>query len=89
MIKEILKKLTKVRTALPNLWAFFIKNIMEAFKDCSTHENNVDLLILEKLEEVDLISITTNNEEDFNIIWLNKKEALKLAYSIISMVSEL
>lgn len=62
---------------------------METFKDCSTHDNNVDLLILEKLEEVDLISITTNNEEDFNIIWLNKEDALKLAYSIISIASEL
>jgi len=62
---------------------------METFKDCSTHENNIDLLILEKLEEVDLISITTNNDVDFNIIWLNKDEALKLAHSIISMANEL
>jgi len=63
---------------------------MESFKDCSTHKKNVDLLILEKIyEDKELISITTNNDENFNIIWLNKEDALKLAYSIISIADKI
>ena len=64
--------------------------IMETFQDCSTHNNNVDLLILEKIDEggIDLISITTNNDADFNIIWLTKEDALRLAHSISSIANE-
>jgi hypothetical protein len=59
---------------------------MESFKDCSTHKENVDLLILEKIQEDGpLISITTNNDENFNIIWLNIEDALKLAKEIIKI----
>lgn len=61
---------------------------MEEFNDCSTHENNTDLLILETIEE-NCLSITTNNDDVFNIIWLNKEESLKLAKSLIKLANKL
>lgn len=62
---------------------------MKEFKDCSTHKDNVDLLIIEPSDEISGFEITTNNDSDFNIIWLSKNDALKLAYYIIEKANEL